>query len=214
MKICLAINSNGQRSHMLGELLDSSSPFDEIWLYVNGVMSSSFHVSKLQHCGDRLDRNIVDGFNYVIKNAIELGKADWICSFCDDDVFHVEHLKELIGKIKSGEYDDADIVHFPVYSTGGTWGALEVRLKDLEEENRIPHGSFFRREVFEKLGGYKIEEGADWNFWLRAMREGFRFKCFENPVYYFRQHSGSAFNEQLKRLGGFSQLKQKVLANA
>lgn len=198
----------------MDELLNTVDPFDEIWLYVNGLRSSSFHVSKLQHCGDGRDRNIVDGFNYVIQNAIDFGKADWICSFCDDDLFHVEHLNELINRIKSGEYDDADIINFPVSSTGGTWGSLEFTLKDLEEDNRIPHGSFFRREVFEKIEGYKIEEAADWNFWLRAMKAGFRFKSFDKPVYYFRQHAGSAFSEQLKRLGGFNQLKQKVLANA
>lgn len=57
----------------------------------------------------------------------------------------------------------------------------------------------FRREVFEKLGGYYPEYiySEDWDFWIRASRH-FKMKHLPETLYKYRIHSGSMTNEIIR----------------
>lgn len=215
-KVSVVINSKDPNIEWLKQCLDSAHPFDEIVLYVDGMETSAALKEDrpdLKFIGDGKSRSIVDGFNF----AIDRSCGDWICPFCDDDYFYRDNLLMLLDLVRANAYNDFDIIHFPVMVNGGyRWGAEgEFSLQDIEAGNMIPHGSFIKRKAFDALHGYKIDEGADWNLWIRAKRAGFKFVAFRNPVYYFRHgHERSAFIKQVNSLGGHEALKQKVLANA
>jgi len=202
MKISCAINTRKPNIDWLKQCLHSTKPFDEVICYVDGEPANEIEgFEKVEILGDGIERDIKDGFNTAIANT----EGEWICSFCDDDYFIVSELMNLIEEIKAEKYYEADIIHFPVLTTAGRWGSTKAGLgvSDFEEVNCIPHGSFFRRKVWEKLGGYKVNACADWNFWLRAAKEGFKFKPYEKPVYFFRQQTGerSAYYQQLREHG-------------
>lgn len=190
--ISLAINSKNPRLDWFNQLLESAQGFDETLIFIDGNGTS-----------------IKDGFNQIIKAT----RGDWVCSFCDDDFFHVEHLGELLSDIRGGKYDEVDVIHFPVYVGDNErcmqWGAIGTfSIEQIKEQNMIPHGCFFRREVFDKLEGYRVDCYADWNFWRRAKESGLRFKGFVKPVYFFRQSERSATKQMLKELGGHENAKR------
>lgn len=215
-RISVVINSKDPNPQWLKQCLDSAHPFDEIVLYVDGMPAQdgfSDETAGVKFVSDGKSRNISDGFNYAIAQAT----GNWICSFCDDDYFYRDNLLMLLDLLRANAYSDCDIIHFPVMVNGGyQWGHFnDFSLGDIETNNCIPHGSFIKREAFNRLGGYKLDEGADWNLWIRAKRAGLRFRGFKNPVYFFRHgHERSAFQKQVDALGGHEQLKRKVLINA
>lgn len=213
-RVSVVINSKEPNLEWLKQCLDSCHPFDEIVLYVDGVTINPVTMTdNLKIVSDGKTRNITEGFNFAVAQAT----GDWIVPFCDDDYFYKDNLLMLLDLLHMNAFDDADIIHFPVMVNGGyQWGMHnEFSVAQIEAENLIPHGCFIRREAFEKLEGYRIDEGADWNMWIRAKRMGLRFVGFKNPVYYFRHgHERSALIKQTASLGGAEALRQKVLDNA
>lgn len=203
MKISLAINSRNPVPEFMEELFRSIRGFDEVVLYIDELAKGTpaFRIPPATILiGDENARDIKDGFN----RAIEETTGEWICSFCDDDFFIPEALEELLAAIREpGFSDGADIIHFPVLTGSGSWGhASPFTESEIRECNLIPHGSFFRREVWEKLGGYKTNEGTDWNFWIRAKVAGFRFKQWSTPIYFFRMETArGAWAKQVAQFG-------------
>ena len=57
----------------------------------------------------------------------------------------------------------------------------------------IDPASMFRRNVFEKLGGYDIKWRLvpDFNLWMRAMLEGYRFANIGQFLVHYRKHENS-----------------------
>lgn len=212
--ISLAINSHKPVIEWLEKTLSTAKGFDEIVLYVQEVDDKkleqihSWDIPEMKVLYDAKLRTITKGFNYAISTTT----SDWVCSFCDDDWFVGENLKRLLDEIRCGRYKDADVIHFKVQTDNGfSWGAQSFTLEGLRETNQIPHGSFFRKAFFEKIGGYKTENGTDWNFWIRAMEQGARFANFNEDVYHFRTDTGgrSAYQRQLNN-AGYGGMKAEV----
>ena len=213
MKISLVINTKNPNPAWLLQALLSAEGFDEKIVYFDGEIEKEENNGAI-HLGDGRSRSIPEGFNYAISHA----KGDWICSFCSDDFFNTSHLKECIAQMKEGKFDEAGIVHFPVNvenHQGGSWGSASVN-DDIYMTNMIPFGSFYRREVFEKLRGYHTDLKVfhDWNFWLRAYKAKFIFKFFPLPVYTFRMGHNSASLHQLEEVGGMTNAAEMVRAYA
>lgn len=189
-------------------LLSCIGSFDEVVIYLDGVSdcpkTSSEHVRIIY---DGEERSIKDAFNHVISHTT----GDWVCSFCDDDYFLQPNLQNLINQIKDGRFDDADIIHFKVLTASGAWGSQNITLEKLMSSNHLPHGSFIRRNVFEDLGGYRIDACADWNLWLRAKIKNYRFEFYPEPIYFFRTGSDrSAYQRQCRDLGTEAMRKQVI----
>ena len=61
----------------------------------------------------------------------------------------------------------------------------------------VPHvngpSAFFRRELFEKVGGFDatLRYSMDWDLWIRFMKAGARFVRVNDYLWGFRQWSGS-----------------------
>lgn len=61
----------------------------------------------------------------------------------------------------------------------------------------VPHvngpSAFFRRELFEKVGGFdaSLRYSMDWDLWIRFMKAGARFVRVDDYLWGFRQWSGS-----------------------
>lgn len=215
MKISLAINSKNPIKEYLDELFKTANGFDDVVFYCDEdiYQAQPWQYSQVtMFLADQERRDIKDGFNY----AISFCSGDWICSFCDDDFFVRENLAHLLKAMREEKFaDDADIIHFPIYTGSGSWGdTKDFSENDLRDANLLPHGSFFRKEVWEKLGGYKINAGADWNFWIRAKAAGYRFKFWPSPIYFFRtEHPRSAWGKQINEFG-LNEIKRLVNATA
>jgi teichuronic acid biosynthesis glycosyltransferase TuaG len=65
-----------------------------------------------------------------------------------------------------------------------------------------PSFTVIRRKVYEMIGGYDeasaIQHAEDWDYWLRALASGFRFKFIENELCLYREHGGAATSNSLR----------------
>lgn len=213
MKIGVAINSHKPRIEWLKQCLESTKGFDEVFLYVQGISTEdlkeilSWDIPNITIDPGAEEIGIVEGFNRAVGEL----KSDWVCSFCDDDYFIQNNLNTILEKIRGGAFGNADVIHFPVQvDGGGGWGERQVTYEGLKNGNMLPHGSFIRREIFGKVGGYKSEIATDWEFWLRVAKEGHRFEFFESPVYFFRVRDGSAYKKQMEKIGGLEKMGVEV----
>lgn len=216
MKTSLVINSKNPNIQWLNQAIDSANGFDEIVLYIDGKLKSqviSVLSKEVKVVSDGKERNIGQGLNFAISQA----SGDWICPFCDDDYFHPEGLENALKLANDDVLNEYDVIHGLVsLDNGGMWGASQVTIHALQGCNIIPFSSFYRREVFNELKGYSETVGAynDWNFWLRAVKAGFRFKFLNAPLYHFRQGHESATLRLLKEVGGHGAAVSEVLSNA
>ncbi len=154
--------------------------FNEV-IIVDDASDTDFE-STIRHEANR-------GFYEARNTGCNLAKGPWIASLDDDDEFIPENVKELLEFIKT---TDADIVHFPCELFGessGIWGD-KANLANILEANQIPSGSWFKKEVWDKVR-FKIPEGDDWDFWARSKKHGFKFQYFPKPIYRHRVHSKS-----------------------
>jgi len=202
MKISLVINTKNPKLEWLKQAIESAQGFDEKVLYFDGQIADeglNKEYYGIKYLGDGQSRTIPEGFNHAIKQS----NGNWICPFCDDDYFNSSHLEELLQEIRTGKFDDAGIIHFPIHTEGGSWGSAEVN-DNIMISNMIPFSSFIRREVFEMLGGYRedLKVYHDWNFWLRAYKAKVVFKFFSLPIYTFRMGHDSASHRQINEVGG------------
>jgi hypothetical protein len=65
----------------------------------------------------------------------------------------------------------------------------------LPPPNHIPCAAMFRRDMWERAGGYRQEyaPGEDVEFWLRGLSVGFNArKVTDEPLFNYRLHGGSA----------------------
>lgn len=74
------------------------------------------------------------------------------------------------------------------------WKTYEERV-ELCPQTELEHagGAMFRKEVWQKLGGFdaKLRYQEAFDFWLRFHKAGFKAARIEQPLYYYVQHKGS-----------------------
>lgn len=69
------------------------------------------------------------------------------------------------------------------------------------QDNQINCCSLFKREIFEKIGGYdeNMKLGyEDWDYWLRATKSGYNVTVIKDPIFLYRKHGKSMITETVK----------------
>jgi len=111
------------------------------------------------------------------------------------------------------------------YNNSMMFGSLDKEINwpefDIDILRRRPFihcTSIYKKDIWEKLGGYDesmINGWEDYDFWLRAAKEGFKFKKCNSTFLYYRQgsshfsqvHSGE--NEKLNKIRGYLRKKHQ-----
>lgn len=203
----------------LNRALQSATGFDEIALHIDPGTIKIPHIdlTKITPPVNIISSESSLKVNQAYDLIISEIQTDWICCFCDDDFFDAKALNTLIQSIRNTDFLGADVVHFKVNVSGETpyhtWGAGDIDLPSMEKANMIPAGSFFRKSVWEKNGGFRGELYHDWIFWLRAIKNGCKFRFFDTCVYWFMMRQGSAAFRQIEGLTS-EEIRAKVLEYA
>lgn len=194
----LVMGSFNPREEWITRALESCEGFLEVILVDDG--SDTPIRGAIRH-----DTN--KGFYEARNTGTRAARGEWIATLDDDDYFDAKGLAGLHEFIKT---TDADIVHFPIRTVGNQtlWGTDSPTIDKFKVNNCIPSGSWYRKSVFEAIGGFQYEPAEDWDFWMRAMKRGFRFRHFPEPVYWHRVHSGSKWAKASHR---FNQIREEIL---
>ena len=133
--------------------------------------------------------------------AVKAASGEFIVMCSADDVLLPEHLATMSAFI-------ADNPGYDIYSSNGYYWrpgegrdlvnydkqAREAHSKSLADVIRVCFysvGAVYRRELFERTGGYRLGVfGEDYDFWLRAMALGARHRYLPAPLSLFRVSAG------------------------
>lgn len=183
MKISLVVGSKNPNKEWLQEALKSAENlFDEVILVDDGS-DTPIGGATCRHEASR-------GFYEARNTGIRLATGDIIASLDDDDLFDrqgVENLKKFI------KDNDSDIWHFPIRLFGeqtGVWGH-QYNINELLNGNQIPSGSWFKKSLWEDLGGFTYPLAEDWAFWSKAFKRNKKFTYFPQFVYKHRMRKDS-----------------------
>lgn len=134
----------------------------------------------------------------ITRNRLVAGlnsSFDWLAFLDDDDLFLPNHLRIL-----SEARETADIIYSDCETVGWkkTWVTRAFDYQALLERNYISATVLMRREVFEKVGGFRRCFAEDWDLWKRCAQAGMRFCYIPQVTWLYRQVEG--FNRMLGRM--------------
>lgn len=78
--------------------------------------------------------------------------------------------------------------------------AGEYNLGRLKYENHISYCALYRREVWENVGGYRVNvKGVeDWDFWIACGSRGYYGMRLPMPLFFYRRHDTGVFQEAIR----------------
>jgi GT2 family glycosyltransferase len=121
--------------------------------------------------------------------AIIAADAEWIAQAADDDLLYPHHLETLYA-----ESEDADILYPYCDVEGREWSPNAAFDADrLRRENYIPATTMIRASLCADLGWKRDTTNGweDWDFWLRALDAGARFRCVPVITWRYRFHGSN-----------------------
>ena len=125
-------------------------------------------------------------------------RGEYYFTLDSDDMIKPDYVEKVVETFE--KHPDVDIV-YPGYQTFGEtdWFHIppDFDFGSLKYWDYIPYCSVFKREVYERINGYKTSSSLrimeDWDFWLRACAEGFKFKPVKEKLLLHRTHHDSLF---------------------
>lgn len=115
--------------------------------------------------------------------GIRMAKGEYILPLDVDDTLHPEYLEKTVNQ--------GDIVTTACNMNGQRWlPSPTVTLERLKEVNLVIACSLFKREIWERIGGYDenlVDGLEDWDFWLRAVMAGYQVKIIDEMLYNYNK---------------------------
>lgn len=147
--------------------------------------------------------NFIKNHNFIFENVfhktnnglgsarnfgISKARGKYIYPLDSDDVIH----EDFNFFIKELENDDIDVLYGNIIFFGDINKFHLIpnfnRLRLFYDQNMIPACSFYKKELWEKIGGYDetFETIEDWDFWIRCAVNNAKFKKIEKCAYNYR----------------------------
>jgi hypothetical protein len=134
------------------------------------------------------------GLSSARNAGIREAKGKWVLTLDSDDMIDSEFIKKTIGKadvVSTGleEFGDSNAIWLPPME--------RPELKDFLGHNKINCCSLFKREIWEKVGGYdeNMKDGyEDWEFWIRVAAAGYKFYATQEVLFMYRRHGQTMVN--------------------
>lgn len=145
------------------------------------------------------------------RNAgIAIARGKFICCLDADDTLDPTYLEKAAYLLDAHFYD---IVSTGIHFTGARAGVIDIletpNLKDMTHGNHVTTCAVFRRDLWEKAGGFfdtgkgQDHVAEDWDFWLRCVAVGGRVRNItgEYLFNYTVHNSGSLSSTGVRSLG-------------
>lgn len=144
----------------------------------------------------RLEKNV--GLTRALNVGLTLARGAYIARQDADDISDVKRLEESWRFLQQHPGIDAIGTYVVLMDVNGIHSdvvTMSPALGSLRRRNVLAHGSMmFRRQVFERLGGYdpNMRLSQDYELYLRMLRlHGMQIGVLPQPLYCLRQHDGS-----------------------
>lgn len=138
------------------------------------------------------------GLSSARNAGIKEATGDWILTLDADDKIAQDFVEKCLNI-------DADIIGTGQQEFGDTnriwFPHPNPTFDDFVTANRINCCSLFKKEIWEKIGGYdeNMRLGyEDWDFWMRATKAGYKVKTIQEPLFFYRKHGASMVTNAIK----------------
>lgn len=148
------------------------------------------------------------GVSGARNTSMAASKGEIIAFLDPDDTWMPTYLERMRDCLKDADICAAGATRVDEngkYLGSYIYGPSTVRIADFPAS--LARSSFLnpsftvtRRKVYEMIGGYdeELAIAEDWDYWLRALAAGFRFKFIENELCLYREHGGAATSNFLR----------------
>ena len=167
----------------------------------------------------RLPTNI--GLTKALNFGLEMARGDYVARQDADDISASERLSAQKKFMELHPALDAVGTNaILIDGVGDKIGVMEIdaKLQGLAQRNLLVHGSmFFRRRVFELIGGYheSMRFAQDYELYLRMMRvHGMKIGVLGEGYYSLRQHSNSLSSHYTFRQFYYSVMAKSLTENS
>ena len=132
------------------------------------------------------------GLAYTRNAGIQLAKGKYILPLDSDNKIKAEYVEKAIPILENKEYDIiyAKPIFFGELLKGRLFKTFEFNLEELLVGNYIDACAIFKKEVWVKNEGFDakmpIQGSEDWEFWLNAASNNFKFYFIDEKLYYYR----------------------------
>ncbi len=130
--------------------------------------------------------------------GIQHAEGTYILPLDADDTFEPSFIEKAVHLFSN--HNDLKVVYCEAAYFGakqGIWHLKDYTYKDLLVSNMIFATSMFKKEDYERVGGYnEIILYEDWDFWLRLLKDGGEVYRIPEVLFNYQQHhEGSLMNE-------------------
>lgn len=157
----------------------------------------SYHDERIIYLKNETNQRLPKSLNIGFAAA----KGEFFTWTSDDNYFADDALEKMVNELDSTA---ADLVCGPYYTVdneNNITGSREVGpMEDILLDNIVKACFLYRREVHEKLDGYKPDLFLveDYDFWIRTVYHGFKLSFLTEKLYYYRFHDGSLTENRRK----------------
>lgn len=199
-KVSIIIPCYGQ-AHWLPDAIESALAQTvpcEVIVVNDGSPDNTSEVAKMYPV--RLVEKENGGLSSARNAGIKEATGDWILTLDADDKIAPNFIEKCLENkdnydiIATGqqEFGDTNRIWFP---------HPHPTFDDFITANRINCCSLFKKEIWEKIGGYDEDMKLgyeDWDFWLRATQRGYKVKTIQEPLFFYRKHGTSMVTNAIK----------------
>lgn len=150
--------------------------------------------------------------NFGINN---FAQGEYIVCLDSDDKLSFDYLEKTVKILDKDKDKKFAFVTTHAQFFGdidGVWEMPEPNIYNLMVENTVHTASIFRKEVFDKVGGYNTNMFGfpDWNLWLNMAGLGYTWYVLKEPLFFYRRRKGSMVSKSDQK---DSQLYRLIIKN-
>ena len=134
--------------------------------------------------------------------GIEVSDSDYIVCLDGDDKLPPNYIQRNYDNLIN---NDVDISYNPSQCfghTNGRYNWIDFDPNVLQHDNYIHASAMFKRDVWNKVNGYDEElilGWEDYSFWLKALKEGFKFKRTLQTFLLWRQQESNQMTKTVTK---------------
>jgi len=136
--------------------------------------------------------------------GIKAASGEYIICLDSDDRLSKRYVEKVVKVFEGSTNNKLAIVSTYVQAFGVSseqWAVPDFDKNILKYSNVLPVASMFRKDVWEKVGGYdeSFRKGfEDWDFWLSIVENGYEWSVINEPLFYYRRKTNSMITDSNK----------------
>ena len=138
-----------------------------------------------------------------LNTGFAAARGNWLSWTSDDNILHADMLERLYRAATNGEAEIYYADFCVIDAAGEELESIRVgEPRDIVVKNPVGCCFLYSRVVDQALGGYdeSLFGVEDYDFWLRAARQGFRFQAIHEELYSYRRHRNSLTSTRTREI--------------